>query len=408
MKVFRKLIPLLLAVMLLVCLLALPAQAAEYTFNATVGETAYFIMFSDETDFIEDAYIYEGSIPGMWLENSGDVTLGLAGTSTTAGTFTVYITATTSNKGSIGIVATVKVAQKVPSAGTPVVTKNPTSEKVVEGDSVVFIARADNAKSYSWAIAIADAIIDCNDLPNYLGGGVKVSGANSEKLVISNVPKSMDGCYVWCLFVGAEESVESTSAKLSVTPLDKATPVVTKNPQDVTVEEGASASFSAEAKYVKKMEWQLVSPDGVTYNAAQAQNNFKPLQVSGGDSKTLELKNIPTALDGYKVLCKFTAGETVSSKTATLHVTAKPTEPPTEVPTEAPTEAATELPTEVPTEALIVVATEAATEAPVDTFGSGPQKDNTLTIALIICISVVLLCGIAAVVIIFILKNKRR
>ena len=58
------------------------------------------------------------------------------------------------------------------SAGTPVVTKNPTGETVIEGGSAVFVAKATNTKQYVWEIAIADAVIDCADLPGYLGTGV--------------------------------------------------------------------------------------------------------------------------------------------------------------------------------------------------------------------------------------------
>ena len=51
----------------------------------------------------------------------------------------------------------------------------------------------------------------------------------------------------------------------------------------------------------------------------------------------LSLKNIPAELNGYSVVCKFSAGSTVSSGSAKLTVNAAPTEA-TTAPTEAPPE----------------------------------------------------------------------
>ena len=406
MRTIRKTALFLLAVLLLVNIWTVPANAIEYTFQGTEDETAYFVMFSDETDFIEDAYIYDGEIPGMWLEVSGDVTLGLAGTPTKAGSFTVLISVTTAKRGQLGIVATVTIEPKASSGGTPTIKKNPTGEKVVEGESATFIARADNTRQYVWIIAIADAEIDCVDLPSYIGGGIKVSGTNSEKLVLSNIPKALNGSYIWCRFVGVEESIDSEAAKLTVISAEDATPVVTKDPADADVEEGAGASFTADAKYTQKYQWQLISPEGVTYTPQQAQDSFPPLQISGADSKTVELQNIPVTLDGYQILCKFTAGETVSSKAALIRVTPRPTEAPTEQPTEAPAEAPTQPPTEAVTEENVVTEPDAAT-IPKD-IHQKPKDNNDRVITLIICATVLLLAVITAVVIIVLSKNKKR
>lgn len=406
MRTIRKAAMVVLAVLLLVNMWTVTAKADEYTFQGTEDETAYFVMFSDETDFIEEARIYDGEIPGMWLEVSGDVTLGLAGTPTKAGTFTVLISATTAKRGQLGIVATVTVEPKPSSGGTPTITKNPTGEKVVEGETTTFIARADNTQQYVWIIAIADAEIDCADLPSYIGGGIKVSGANSEKLVLSNIPKSLDGSFIWCRFVGAEESVDSEAAKLTVISAKDAKPVVTKNPDDAVVEEGEGASFKADAQYARKYEWQLESPDGVTYTTQQAQDHFPPLRISGGDSGTVELQNIPVTLDGYRILCKFTAGETVYGKAALITVTPKSTEEPTERPTEKPTEAPTEPPTEMVTEENAASETKAAIVY--KDINQKPEDNNGRVIALIICTTVLLLAVIAAVVIIVLIKHKKR
>lgn len=408
----RRIVPLILVLMLVACMIPIQTRAAEYTFEATAGETAYFVMFSDATDLIENAYIYDGSIPGMWLEVSGDVTLGLAGTPTTAGTFKVMISATTSKLGEMTIIATVKVSEKAAS-GTPVVTKNPTDEKVVETESVMFIARADNVRQYVWEIAIADAELECSELKSYLGENIKVVGENTDTLVIYNVSKKLDGAYVWCRFVGAEESVKSSAAKLSVTAMKDAKPEVTKDPTDETVDEGGETTFAADAKYTQKYQWQLVSPGGTVYDAEKAQKEFSTLKITGADTKKLVLKNIPAELDGFQVFCKFTAGETVSGKKATLHVIPKPTEPPTEAPTEPPTEAPTEAPTQAPTqeatEAEILAPTEqiVPTQAAED-GNSRPQGSRyALAITLVIAVAAVLICAILAFVVFWLKGSKR-
>lgn len=408
----------ILAVVLLLSLFlgtaAIPAEAVdrEYNFIATEGETTYLIIMSDAYDEITSAKIYTGVIPGLELDVAGGATLGLVGVPTTDGEFSVFITLTTKKLGTIDIRVNVNVNPAAPS-GLPVVTKDPTGETVVEGESATFVARADNVDSYVWEIAIADASIDCADLPAYLGKGVKVSGHNTNTLVISNIPKELDGAYVWCQFVNAEGSVTSMAAKITVIPEEDATPVVTKHPTDETVEEGGEAVFVAKAKYAQEYLWQFVSPEGITYDCADAPGTFKGLQVSGADTERIVLKNIPAELDGYRIYCRFTAGDVVSSNMAKLYVTEKPTEPPTEEPTEAPTEKVTEAPTEEPTEATKANSDKNTPDKDMSDKTNKNQKDTdsqggntTLIIVAIIAATVVALAGIAAFVVLK-LKGKK-
>jgi hypothetical protein len=383
-----------------------PARAAdqEYTFYGTVGETEYFIIHSNAYDEILEAEIYNGVIPGMLLDVSGGATLGLAGIPTTDGEFKVFITMKTKGLGTVDIKVTVYINPAESSSGVPKVTKNPTGETVVEGESATFIARADNVRQYCWQFALADASFDASELASYIGKGVKVSGWNSEKLVIENIPKELDGLYVWCQFVGAEASVDSATAVLMVVPLEDASPVVTKHPTSETVEEGGSAEFVARAKYVQEYLWRLVTPNGNVYDCDSIQNYFPGLKVTGATTERLILSNIPLELNGSRIRCLFTAGYTTASDDAKLTVTEKATEPPTEAPTEAPTEIPTEVPTETPTEAP----TEKPAEAPETPNASGdsaeidrndkddsPKNDNTLLIVLIISVAAVAIAAIA-------------
>ena len=405
----KRVCSLLCAVMLLTVFLTpliQPARAAdqEYTFYGTVGETEYFIIHSNAYDEILEAEIYNGVIPGMLLDVSGGATLGLAGIPTTDGEFKVFITMKTKGLGTVDIKVTVYINPAESSSGVPKITKNPTGETVVEGESATFIARADNVRQYCWQFALADASFDASELASYIGKGVKVSGWNSEKLVIENIPKELDGLYVWCQFVGAEASVDSAAAVLMVVPLEDASPVVTKHPTSETVEEGGSAEFVARAKYVQEYLWRLVTPNGNVYDCDSIQNYFPGLKVTGATTERLILSNIPLELNGSRIRCLFTAGYTTASDDAKLTVKEKATVPSTEAPTEAPTEASTEVPTEVPTEAP----TEKPAEAPETPNASGdsaeidrndkddsPKNDNTLLIVLIISVAAVAIAAIA-------------
>lgn len=416
----------LCALMVLVTLfgtMAQPAQAAdwEYTFYGTVGETEYFIIHSDAYDEILEAKIYNGVVPGMWLEVSGGATLGLAGEPTTDGEFKVYITLKTANLGTVDIKVTVYINPAEPSsAGTPVVTKNPTGETVVEGESATFIARADNVRQYCWQFALADASLDASDLASYIGRGVKVSGWDTEKLVIENIPKELDGLYVWCQFVGAETSVDSIAAMLMVVPLEDATPEITKHPTGETVEEGGEAVFVARAKYAQEYLWQLETPDGGRYDCDYIQNYFPGLKVTGATTERITLSNIPLELNGSRLRCLFTAGYTVASDEAMLYVTEITTEPPTEAPTEVateppseePTEPQTEEPTEKPTE-VAAKETEARREYSDKTNGTNRKEktdngNNTLMIVLIISVAAVVIAGIAGFTILKLKGNGRK
>ena len=413
MKRLSKYLAILIFVSMLLAVMPLDAAAAEsYNVTGTVGEYFKFVFFDDREDIVE-ASEHTGNVPGMKLVSPSDGQLAIEGTPTQAGTYVLEITVYTQRTNGYNIVLTVTIQDK-PSNGTPVVTKDPTGESVVEGESATFIAKATNVKQYVWQIGIADASIDVKDLPAYIGKGVKVSGWNTETLVIENIPKELDGAYIWCCFVGTEESVSSSAAVLRVTAQKDATPVVTKHPTSETVEEGGEAVFVAKAKYTQIYTWQLVSPDGIIFDCDTVHLTFPDLKVTGAKTERITLSNIPLELNGYKIRCMFTAGDAVVSDPAKLTVTAKPTEPPTEEPTEAPTEAtveATEAPETQPTAEEPEnnngnTADVPATELPEADTGNSGRGGSTLLIVLIICAAAVAIAGITAVTILILKKPK--
>lgn len=403
MKRFYRLAATLIALMMVATLLPVSVLAAE-AYKGIVGENEYFEILRTSDDVIKKAQIERGSLPGMNLVYDEE-TVCLGGVPTKAGSYELFIVVDTQYRGRREFTAIVTIEPAPVKSGTPKVTKNPTNETVVEGGSAVFIAKADNVRQYVWEIAIADASLTCDEVAAYIGKGLTVSGANSEKLILTNIPKELNGAYVWCRFVGAEESVDSNYAIITVTPKEKATPVITKHPTDETVEECGEAIFVAKADYAMTHKWELVAPNGTVYPCDTAPNIFTGLQISGADTQRLVLKNIPLSLDGYRVQCVFTAGKSVTSKTATIHVTKAATVSPTPTATATPTP--TVAPTPPPTSDNNLTPAPTPTAAPAVTPAPTEQSnDNTLLIVTIISAAAVAIAAIAGFVILKLNKQN--
>ena len=83
-------------------------------------------------------------------------------------------------------------------------------------------------------------------------------------------------------------------------------PRVTKSPTGETVPIGGKCQFVAKYENAKWAEWHFVSPDGtrdLTY--LDAAKEFPALKIVNGYAKDMTLENIPEALNGWKVYCRF-------------------------------------------------------------------------------------------------------
>lgn len=149
-------------------------------------------------------------------------------------------------------------------------------------------------------------------------------------------------------------------------------PSVVKSPDPVEVQAGGSATFTASGLYVAAYEWCLQRPDGGDwFNLKNIAEVFPTLEYSGNETETLELRNIPAEMDGWKAICMlwsvgrinrvWTVGAPVTVRRAaqaavpaaetspTPEPTSEPTPEPTPVPTPEPTPVPTPEPTPVPT-----------------------------------------------------------
>ena len=85
---------------------------------------------------------------------------------------------------------------------------------------------------------------------------------------------------------------------------------VNKNPQNVTVAAGGSATFTVDATNDTWWAWRFVSPDGVDeviFDAIGTDNRysdvFTGVTTTGGNSETFVVNNINASMNGWKVVC---------------------------------------------------------------------------------------------------------
>ena len=118
----------------------------------------------------------------------------------------------------------------------PAVEKPPSPEAVNEWESAVFIARANGAALFAWRIVSSDgtALYDAAAAPEYFPG-LRVQGADTDTLTLLDIPSSLNGWQVECLFTDdAGEKALSGRASLTVYPVGPtASPEPTPTP-DVT------------------------------------------------------------------------------------------------------------------------------------------------------------------------------
>lgn len=168
-----------------------------------------------------------------------------------------------------------------------------------------------------------------------------ISGANSA----SYTTNPYDGSQYYLVAVwatdGTNTSTTTYSSMAAVSYGDMFR--ITKQPTGETVNVGGSALFIARADASVGHEWRLVSKDTTrTVPASQASYYFPGLGVSGEQTDTLALTNIPAELNDWSVECKFAGpdGSVLFTNGAIIKVkapVASPSPVPGYVTTPAPT-----------------------------------------------------------------------
>ena len=214
-------------------------------------------------------------------------------------------------------VCTVKVLTK------PALTQDvsTTSQTLTEGDTISLSAGATGAAAIQWYVKKGE------EAPRPIDG---------QTTATLSVAATMDynGADVYCQFLNDAGAVTTSFCRITVNAKPTA-PTTTKNPTGETVSEGGRAIFIARADNASSYVWRIISPEGTqVYDYTAARTAFPSLSISGGDSETLTLSNIPYDMNGWKVACLFRsdggetlsgeAGVTVTKKTASLSIITQP------------------------------------------------------------------------------------
>ena len=89
-------------------------------------------------------------------------------------------------------------------------------------------------------------------------------------------------------------------------PTPNPAPVITKNPTNETSKPGGTVYFIAKADNASAMSWFIASPDGKEgVNAEDISSKFPDVSCTGTRGEMLGIANIDSAMDGWKVICKF-------------------------------------------------------------------------------------------------------
>ena len=203
--------------------------------------------------------------------------------------------------------ATPAPTQTPAQSNLPRVTKSPTDEKVIIGGSCWFVAKYENAIWAEWHFVSPDGSRDLDytqaakEFPK-----LTIDKGFASTMQLQNIPEALNGWKVYCRFSNNSGAVTTDSATITVTGSADGAPKVTKSPTGETVKAGENAYFVAKHEDAVWAVWHFVSPDGSRdLDYTQAAKEFSSLQIINGDQGTMQLKNIPAELNGWKVYCAF-------------------------------------------------------------------------------------------------------
>jgi hypothetical protein len=189
----------------------------------------------------------------------------------------------------------------------PKITKQPSSESVKEGESVVFEAEASGepTPSVQWEVS-------SNRGASWAAVGAGTSGGTTDKLTVASASGAESGNEYRAKFTN---SVSSATSAVGMLTVGDGEPVVTKNPSGLTVTEGSEAVFEAQATGTPTptVQWEVSTDGGGSWSV-----------VSGATSERLVVSSAKSTESGHEWRAKFTnPAKSVTSAAATLTVNAK-------------------------------------------------------------------------------------
>lgn len=141
--------------------------------------------------------------------------------------------------------------ETTPTPGAPTVTKDPTGETVVEGETALFVARADNADKIVWYLVNRDSSVwlDESDYQTRFPG-LRASGWSTDTLKLEKIPLELDGWFARAEFIGKGGTTLSKPAEIIVEEKTVRTPNISRQPKNLDINDMSfdkSLSVSAEA-----------------------------------------------------------------------------------------------------------------------------------------------------------------
>ena len=198
-----------------------------------------------------------------------------------------------------------------PKADIPVITKNPGSVTVAEGSACYFEADYVNAIWAVWHFVSPDGGTDMTyEKAIKVFPSVQIVDGMYSTMKLSNVSYNMNGWKVYCRYSNNNGYADTTKATITVVRSSGGStsnlPEVTKNPVSVTVNEGGSATFGADYVNATFAVWHFVSPDStidLPYDTFA--KTYPTVKVTDGMYSTMTVSNIPAAMNGWKVYCRY-------------------------------------------------------------------------------------------------------
>jgi Secretion system C-terminal sorting domain len=190
------------------------------------------------------------------------------------------------------------------------VSTNPVAQTVCEATNISFtVAAAGSGLSYQWQVST-----DGGANYNNVAVGAPYSGITTNTLTITGVPPTFNNNRYRCVISnGVCTPGISTGALLTVNTF----PSIGTQPQNVTICEGAGATFSVAATTgvgSLTYQWQLSTNGGSTY-----------ANISGATTSSFAQASVPVGQNGYRFRVIVTAGcGSVTSNAAILTVNAYP------------------------------------------------------------------------------------
>ena len=239
---FRRLLSVILTLSLFAALLCVGVFADDPT--EVKGELNAAMNYAVESEGAATGFeILSGSLPKGLEVKIADGKVMISGTPEATGDYSCEISVKTA-EGSASRSFLIRIAEPAAQPETtpeptpeptpvpaPEITKNPTGESVIEGDSAIFIAHADYADEVTWRIESPDSSksYDAKDIGRYFPGAY-ADGYDEDTLVLYNIRYEMDGWKAVCKFIGPGGSTFSKGAVITVDRSGLTRPVITKDP----------------------------------------------------------------------------------------------------------------------------------------------------------------------------------